>query len=183
MIFYQNIIEMQIHTKKDEKTDYECDERSNDIQEQVLKVARQQYKQELDSSSYAMENIIENSTDLILVIQFRRSINKYSNELAFLYYINFYKWFSQIDNKLKNRNMMQDYYVTHKDRRLYCYPGDLKCLFRHKTLIKNYISYTGKTSTPPCSKQVTWLLIKDSIAINKRDIESTFENLFMFRYF
>ena len=133
-----------------------------------------------------MENLIEQNSDLILVIHFIKAQNRFSNELAFLYYINFYKWFGEIDGRIKNRNMIQDYYLGHKDKSLYCFPGDLKCLFRHKTMVKNYISYNGRTSAPPCQKEVKWLIIKDSdshIALNKRDIENTVENVFMYRHY
>lgn len=63
----------------------------------------------------------------------------------------------------------------------FCFPGSLKCLYEQIKQQQSMYFYKGTITTPPCTKTVDYLIMKNPIVISSDDFNALRKNVFAFR--
>lgn len=156
-----------------------------------------------------MDYLLDKMTDLVLVIPLTVDLTMTAPNM-FLHYLNHEDWFeaaalepeevSQLDNddklKINNKDLEMPTIQDSKDKNkemgkqqgknpgkweLACFPGSLRCLYDQIKQQESMYFYKGTITTPPCTKEVDYVLMKNPIKIRPDDFNSLRKNVFAFR--
>lgn len=62
-----------------------------------------------------------------------------------------------------------------------CFPGSVQCIYKQLLVNKGHYFYRGTETTPPCDKDIDYLIMRYPIQIPQEQFEQLRQNVFMYR--